>query len=422
MHGHAHRSSRTPHDMGTNDLTRRLEQNLRWYAVYVAASNALFWMPVFFLYFALHLDVSQVLVLEAVYYAAVVVLEVPTGVISDRWGRRRVLALSGAAMAGGAALIAAGHGLVGLAMGQVLLALGRAATSGSDTALHLDTLQALGRDDEYGAREARLARIGLGAAALAALAGGALGTWSLAAAYVASAVMGAASLVAALALVEPPETVAAVPTQRGAVRAAAALARGAELRWLFAVAVSATVLNHLPYELYQPYLERVLPSWSATSGTVAAPVAGLHMMAAMALGAWVAGYSDRMRRAIGVGPLLLLSLVIQAALVGLVAVWTHPLVALALVLRGVPRGLQDAPLNAEVAPRVPRSLRATYLSLQSLAGRLAFSGTLLLLALASSGASDALAATARAGAVFGAVVIALLVPGAITSRRSGDAP
>lgn len=407
--------------MTSNERTESLERNLRWYGVYVAASNGLCWMPVFFLYFALHLEVSEVLALEALYYGAVVLLEVPTGVVSDRWGRRRVLALSGAAMAGGAAFIASGSGLVTLGIGQVLLALGRAATSGSDTALHLDTLQALGREEEYGAREARLARVGLGAAALAALGGGALGAWSLASAYVASAVVGTLSLVAALSLVEPPETVAAPPTQRGAVLAAAALARGRDLRWLFAVAVAATVLNHLPYELYQPYIERVLPSFSSVSGTVAAPVAGVHMMVAMALGAWVAGYSDRLRLAIGAGPLLLLSLVIQALLVALVAMWTHPLVAVALVLRGVPRGLQDAPLNAEVAPRVPRELRATYLSLQSLAGRLAFSATLLLLSAAASGSTDPLAATARAGAVFGAVVIALLVPGAIPKRPRSSA-
>ena len=38
------------------------------------------------------------------------------------------------------------------------------------------------------------------------------------------------------------------------------------------------------------------------------------------------------------------------------------------------------PLRGAVTPQLPRSLRATYLSLQSLLGRLAFSGTLLLLA------------------------------------------
>jgi hypothetical protein len=39
------------------------------------------------------------------------------------------------------------------------------------------------------------------------------------------------------------------------------------------------------------------------------------------------------------------------------------------------------PLRGAVTPQLPRSLRATYLSMQSLLGRLAFSGTLLLLSL-----------------------------------------
>ncbi len=42
-----------------------------------------------------------------------------------------------------------------------------------------------------------------------------------------------------------------------------------------------------------------------------------------------------------------------------------------------------APLNAAIVPRVPQAQRATYLSIQSLAGRLVFSAVLFLLSLAA---------------------------------------
>ena len=62
------------------------------------------------------------------------------------------------------------------------------------------------------------------------------------------------------------------------------------------------------------------------------------------------------------------------------AIAVHPLVALLIIARSVPRGLMTAPLNAAVVPRVPRHERATYVSVQSLAGRLGFAGYLLTMA------------------------------------------
>ena len=47
--------------------------------------------------------------------------------------------------------------------------------------------------------------------------------------------------------------------------------------------------------------------------------------------------------------------------------------------RMYPKADGEPPLRAAITPRLPQSLRATYLSMQSLVGRLAFAGTLLLL-------------------------------------------
>ena len=56
--------------------------------------NCFFWMPVFSLFFNEHLTVAQVLRLEAIYYVAVVVLEVPSGFCSDVVGRKPTLLIS----------------------------------------------------------------------------------------------------------------------------------------------------------------------------------------------------------------------------------------------------------------------------------------------------------------------------------------
>ena len=64
-----------------------MDRNVRLYPIYQAARSSTFWLPVFFLYFSSKFDVADVLLLEAIYYGAVVALEVPSGYLSDRLGR-----------------------------------------------------------------------------------------------------------------------------------------------------------------------------------------------------------------------------------------------------------------------------------------------------------------------------------------------
>ena len=68
-----------------------LERNLKLYPWYSMALESLFWAPVFILLFASKFSISEVLLLESVYYIAVVILEVPSGYVSDRMGRRPTL-------------------------------------------------------------------------------------------------------------------------------------------------------------------------------------------------------------------------------------------------------------------------------------------------------------------------------------------
>ena len=70
------------------------ERNISLYPIYRAASDAMAWLPIFFLFFSERLSLPEVLLLEAIYYIAVVITEVPSGYLSDLVGRRRTLLLS----------------------------------------------------------------------------------------------------------------------------------------------------------------------------------------------------------------------------------------------------------------------------------------------------------------------------------------
>lgn len=365
--------------------TAGLERNVRLYPWYAASFNAFFWMPVFFLYFSERFPLESVLRLEAIYYAAVVLVEVPSGYFSDAIGRRPTLLISASAIVAACALFFFGSGFLLFACAQVCLAVGIAFNSGTDTSFHYDSLAALGKEKEYGEREARAARNAFIAGAAAALLGGGAAVLQLRFAYGLSLVAGLITLGIVAACIEPTVRERAARPGLGVVsqlRACAGFLGRPVLRWLFGFAVLMTVLNHVPYEFYQPYLG-LLAGDLKMRGEGTPLAAGLHMAAAMLLGSWFAAKSIRLRDRIGVGPVLLAAALIQTVVIAVMGFVLHAVVVALILLRTAPRALMAAPLNAAVTPQVPQAQRATYLSMQSLAGRLSFSVVLVALSYAA---------------------------------------
>jgi MFS family permease len=376
--------------MTVHDSMEAMERNVRLYPWYAAVYNAFFWMPVFFLYFGAHLSLSQVLQLEGIYYAAVVVLEVPSGYFSDRVGRKTTLVVSALLLVAAYLLFFSSSGFMAFAVAQVLLAAGIAFNSGTDTSFHYDSLAALEREEEYEEREAIVARNGLLATGLAALLGGAVASLELRYAYGLSALTALGTLGFTLAFSEPQHAEAKHKSGHGSARFMRQIVnclahlKQPALAWLFGFAVLAVVINHVPYEFYQPYLDALGTSFGLTEHTPLA--AGIHMAVATLIGAWVASRSARIDARIGTGPTLLLAGLLQVAIIAAMASVLHVAIVAVILLRGVPGGLYKAPLNAAVTPRIPQAERATYLSIQSLAGRLGFSALLAGLAVSASGA------------------------------------
>ncbi len=401
-----------------------LERNVRLYPLYQGLLNAYFWLPVFFLYFSQRLPLGQVLRLEAIYYATVVLLEVPSGYFSDRIGRRVTLLVSSSGLVVSYALFFVGRSFEMLAAAQVLLALGLAFNSGTDTALHFDSLSALGRDDEYAAREARANQVALGGRALAALIGGVVAAWQLRFAYGLSVLAAVGTLSVAVLFVEPGlrGPGAAATVGGGFVRhLGACLGRlgNRTMAWLFAFAVLMTVINHVPYEFYQPYIGLLLDRRGIDLPVERTPLfTGVVTAFSMMIAAWATGHSIGLRDRVGLGGALLLTTLLQVVIMTVMGLLLHEVVLGLILLRSVPAAVMQPPLRAAITPRLPQRLRATYLSLQSLTGRLAFSGVLLLMSLGSrlESAPDwpAISSVSLTGAALGAAGLALL---AVTARR-----
>ncbi|MCA8971539.1 MAG: MFS transporter [Planctomycetes bacterium] len=390
-------------------MTHDAESNVRLYARYRAATSTFAWLPVFFLYFASHVPFARVLELEAIYYIAVVLLEVPSGWLSDRYGRVPVLRVAAGLFAISYVLFWFGSGFGTFAVAQVLLGTAMAFQSGSDTALHYDSLHHLRRTEEYGRREAHAERIALATVAVSCLVGGAVAMLDLALAYAASLVGAVITLVLSCMLREAQpvtehDAPGAAAFGRQLVNVASTL-RDSRLRWLFFYAVALFVLVHVPYEFYQPWLDRTLGAEASGKARMTPLVSGALFAITSLASAFVAGKSMAASERYGMHVHAAFALALAAIVIATLSSGFHPILGVAILVRSIPMAWMAAPLRAAVAPRLAASMRATWLSVQALVSRLVFAGVLFASSRLPLDEEHRLSSTLRMLASFSAVVV-----------------
>jgi len=392
-----------------------MERNLRLYPWYQAARNLLFWQSVWFLYFEQLLTAGQAISLAAVYEIATFILEVPSGYFSDRIGRRVTLIISATANILACLLFFSGGGVAALVVGQVLLAVHMSFNSGTDSALLYDSLNAAGRDAEVADAEARASRYSYAALALSAGLGGLLASGlagnNYALTYLATAAAGAASLAITIAFTEPPaEAETQVRTPLHQLSSVLQRLRDPVLGWMCVFFGALYILSHIPFVFVQPYLRTVLAELDMAAQT---PIAiGLVIAAMMATSAVLAWYVVPLRNRFGTKAMFVAALLLQTAIIAAMAWIIHPAIVMLLVLRMVPGTLTRPFVLEAIQPRLASGYRATYLSMQSLLARIAFSGSLFVAAYAVTGTRsldrEALLAILPGFALLGAVITFVL--------------
>jgi len=262
-----------------------MERNLRllgwwWWSRWFWLGEGIF---VVFLLEEHGITVGQVLLFEAVWAATVLLVEVPSGILADRFGRKRLLLFAGVVSIAGFLFFGLGAGLLVL-VGYVGFGIADATYSGADSALLFDTLEPLERTDQFEPRLGRLNGLIMAGFAGMTIAGSLMVEWtSLRFPILLSAALTAPSLLIMWRIKEPPTR-----GGRSSIRAigGAAIARLFTTRsmWsvvLFQVVVAEAII--LMATLQQPVLlAHGAPIWSL----------GFFIAAQMLLGAagsWLAG-------------------------------------------------------------------------------------------------------------------------------------
>lgn len=383
-----------------------LEANLSSLPVFSFASSFLAWQPVIALFISESFGIDKLLTLTAVMYFGVVIAEVPSGWMSDRLGRVVTLRLATLLwIIGYVVLLVSAGSFVLIAAGQVLLAMGFAFLSGTDVSFHYDTLEALELEGEFEQRQSRLKTAAYVAVALSAILGGALGLIDLRWAFAASLAAAIWQAVLVMRFTEPPRSGAALEPHFGdQLRACFGHLRKPLLRWIAVYWVAMVVLEHVAHTLTQPYLTEALGKSPEDLG--ATPLVVGVIFASFGFGgAASAAATPRLRAAMGFFGVLMFFAVVSAVIVTVMAVVVALPVAALLVFRSVQGAGAPIVLTTAVAPEVPQTQRATYLSLHSLAGRISY-GSLLLIIGAAVG--DSLSSSLVVLTVVSWILIALV--------------
>ncbi|KHA53850.1 MFS transporter [Sulfitobacter geojensis] len=353
-----------------------MTRNVALYPWFKFVQNLTFWQAIWFLLFQNALSAAEAILLYAVYDVATTVMEVPSGYMSDRLGRRRTLIAAAFFGAVGAGLIAAGSGFAIFAIAQVCLGATAAFSSGTDNALLYESLKAQGREAEVEAQETRGWQAALMGLALSAITGGFLASYAFQWAFVAGAAAQAVALCIAWRFVEPPHGTRAIANAgpSGQWQHFRQAMQRSVLVWLFVLSVLMYGFSHVPFVFGQPFIAQALEgvAWSPpiVSGAVSTVMMLVSVLASL--------IAVRLRQRIGLAAILLFAFAIQIGLIGVLALTSSALAIAVLFLRMVPNSFARPFIVARMQPLLDDTGRATYLSLQSFVGRLLFAGSLLL--------------------------------------------
>lgn len=374
-----------------------------------------FWQAVWFLYFQDILSGAQAILLYVVLDVAVTTLEVPSGYMSDRLGRRKTLIASAIVTLIGVTLLGFGSSFATFAAAQILIGAGSAFSSGTDEAMLYESLAATGREDEIEAQEVIAWRYSFIGLALSAVTGGALSLIDPSLPFIATGVAMAGLLWVTWRFVEPPRT--------------SEMAEGAELLrlshlgsnfrnpvllWFFTLTVLMYCFSHLPFVFGQPFILEALNDVGFASS--APLVSGIITALMMGISVAVSLYALQLRNRLGLPLLLLSAFGLQIAISGVMALTESAVVLVFLLLRMVPDALSRPFILGRIQPLLSDDSRATWLSLKSFVGRLAFAAALAIGAVSTTDAGlmpyEDIARILTIATVIGIAALALLAAAA----------
>jgi MFS family permease len=373
-----------------------MEKNILKFYWYRLAKFGLFHIAIMVLFYQQRgLSFSQIMVLQSFYYFAKVLSEVPTGALADRFGRKKSLVIGSFCHSSAYLLIFLSHSFILFNVGEIIAGIAMSFAYGADSALAYDTLKNLGREKEYQKVEGNGHSMRLLSFAIFAPIGGLLATVNLALPYLASSIVIFFSGLLALTLVEPPQRVlvgaihesplrsSVEPPKEGSIvqdsrlkirkkyyheikRSFYLMLKEKKILWLVLFFSLVFLATRLGFWTYQPYMKEAGVPLSLF-GVV---FASFHLFAAL-----VSKYADKIEKTLKenltflfMPILVVVSFILMSRFLFL---WSVGFILLQQVSMATHEPILKNYLNRYTSS----DIRATMLSVQSMAGNLVFALT-----------------------------------------------
>jgi len=341
--------------------------NIRKLYAFSFLQMTLFPMAIITLFWKDHigLTLTQILLLQGILSVTMVLMEYPSGYISDRIGYRVSLSLASLLGLIGWSIYTVASSFGHVMIAEILLGISLAFISGSDSALLYESLKADGAEQEYSRHQGRMSGFAQGGEALGAVFAGVLYAAAPLMPFILQIGVWLLALLLTRSMVEPPRDIA---PHAGHLAEAFRTARYAfvenrRLRYTILLNTFLGIASFYPVWLIQPYMQQsgvpltwFGPVWSVANLTVALSSLASHRLSGF-LGA----------RFMVILFLLLVGMgYLGLGLIG--GLWGFVFYYLLTTMRGL-RG----PMMLSITQKeCPSANRAGILSLQSLCFRLLF--------------------------------------------------
>lgn len=326
------------------------------------------WLPIWVLYLRDErgFSLTQINLLDTPFFLLIVVAEVPTGAIADRFGRRTSLLLGGAFFSVAVFVFGIADNFAIIMVSYVSWGLAITLQSGADVALLYDSLKQEGREADFQRINSRLWAVRASASLLGILIGAPVAAaTSSQTVIVASSAIGALAVPVALWMREPPYRASSHEAYFDTLFAGIGdMWRAPALRYIVALSGIVALGSLAPHVFEQPFLADHGVSVSAF-GFWQAPIRAAGILAALGATWWLARLGER-------GAFLSLPLLIAAGCLLLAAIDASWIFG-AFILLGAVHGMHNPILARYVNHRIPSERRATMLSVQSVAASIALS-------------------------------------------------
>lgn len=344
----------------------KLEKNItRLYLINIFG-NAQFHLVVYTLFLlSKGFSTQQFFLIESAYYLVSLLLEIPTGVISDRVSRKWSLVLASVIGIPIIPIIVFSDSFIVVLLAMSVGGIGAALTSGTNTAILYDTLKALDLEGDFKKIAGKMGWYGSISMAFAGIVGGLLAQYDMAYAWWAYFVAGQLAMIVTFTLQEPPffrETKGEESYLQHLGKSWKMSTTGAAGYYVFYAAFIWFFFS-IGFWLWQPYLE-----------LSAVPLAWFGFIYAIqnVIGGFTGKYAHRIEGVIGIRNALLLIPLGLSVVFLLESRYIFVLGFLFIFMQSAFSGPFHPLLDDYINKRIPSSKRATVLSIKNMVNSLLF--------------------------------------------------